>query len=351
MRCTRPCRRRLFTPKGKGLTERALTKIVTPGTILTDDSLADSNNNYLALILEAEAEIALAGADISTGEMFYSLYGGDNREQNLFDELYRLNPHEILITGAPTFLKRLKNFAELKLENCSFTNFEAEDKSNFSAQHFGEENLPAAECAALAVENLLQYIHKTLRNDLKHISKLTRLDLSNHLILDATALKNLEVVRSLRDGSKKNTLFEVLDFTKTSPGNRLLKKWLESPLIDVNEPPSATADISPLTIFNVPPAVAEAELFVAFNVIVPSFSVEEFSVVSKSNSLAPRYFLPLTVTVPEVFICVAKSTTTVEFAAVSISSIALAEPLSLSVNLEPLTVNVASLTVGEVDLS
>ena len=222
-------------PKGKGLTERALTKIVTPGTILTDDSLSDSNNNYLVLILEADKEIALAGADISTGEIFYSLYGGDNREQNLFDELYRLSPHEILITGEPSFIKRLKTFAELKLENCSFTKFDAENFSeiNFSAKHFSENDLPAAESAANAVENLLQYIHKTVRTDLNHISKLTRLDLSNHLILDVTALKNLEIVRNLRDGSKKNTLFEVLDFTKTPLGNRLLKKWLESPLIDV----------------------------------------------------------------------------------------------------------------------
>ena len=222
-------------PKGKGLTERALTKIVTPGTILTDDSLSDSNNNYLVLILEADKEIALAGADISTGEIFYSLYGGDNREQNLFDELYRLSPHEILITNEPSFIKRLKTFADLKLENCSFTKFDAENFSeiNFSAKHFSENELPAAESAANAVENLLQYIHKTVRTDLNHISKLTRLDLSNHLILDVTALKNLEIVRNLRDGSKKNTLFEVLDFTKTPLGNRLLKKWLESPLIDV----------------------------------------------------------------------------------------------------------------------
>ncbi len=222
-------------PKAKGLTERALTKIVTPGTIFTDDSLTEAANNYLALILEGDKEISLAGADVSTGEIFYSLYGGDNREQNLFDELYRLNPHEILIAGEPTFLKRLKNFAELKLEKCSFTNFEDENSSekNFSAEHFSESDLPASEIAASAVENLLQYIHKTVRTDLNHLSKLTRLDSTSRLILDATALKNLEVVRNLRDGSKKDTLFAVLDFTKTPLGNRLLRRWLESPLFDV----------------------------------------------------------------------------------------------------------------------
>ena len=221
-------------PKAKGLTERALTKIVTPGTILTEDALANAGNNYLALILDGGAEIALAGADISTGEIFYCLYDGGNREQNLFDELYRLNPHEILIAGAPTFLKRLKNFADLKLDGCAFTNVDADKTDeNFSAQHFAADDLPAAELAADAVEILLRYIHATVRTDLKHLSKLTRLDISSHLILDATALRNLEVIRNLRDGSKKDTLFDVLDFTKTAPGNRLLRRWLESPLVDI----------------------------------------------------------------------------------------------------------------------
>lgn len=221
-------------PKAKGLTERALTKIVTPGTILTEDALSNVGNNYLVLIEEDDAEIALAGADISTGEIFYGLYDGDNREQILFDELYRLSPHEILITGEPKLFKRLKTFADLKLDGCSFTNFDAaQSDTNFFAQHFVEEDLPAAELATRAVENLLRYIHATVRTDLKHLSKLTRLDMSNHLILDATALKNLEVVKNLRDGSKKDTLFAVLDFTKTPLGNRLLRRWLESPLVDV----------------------------------------------------------------------------------------------------------------------
>ncbi|MBQ3451874.1 MAG: DNA mismatch repair protein MutS, partial [Selenomonadaceae bacterium] len=192
-------------------------------------------NNYLALIEDGDDEISLAGADISTGEIFYCLYDGQDREQNLFDELYRLSPHEILITGEPKFFKRLKNFIDLKLEGCTFTTFDDEKNSNenFSAQHFKEEELPAAELAAQAVENLLRYLHATVRTDLKHLSKLTRLDMSSRLILDATALKNLEVVKNLRDGSKKDTLFDVLDFTKTAPGNRLLRRWLESPLVDI----------------------------------------------------------------------------------------------------------------------
>ncbi len=221
-------------PKAKGLTERALTKIVTPGTILTDDALTQAANNYLALVVEGGDEIALAGADISTGEIFYALFDGTQREQNLFDELYRLSPHEILIGTEPTFFKRLKTFVDVKLDSCTFTRIEpAPSNENFFAQHFTEDELPAAELATQAVEDLLRYLHATVRTDLNHLSKLTRLDLSSHLILDATALRNLEVVRNLRDGSKRDTLFAVLDMTKTALGTRLLKRWLESPLVDV----------------------------------------------------------------------------------------------------------------------
>ncbi len=219
-------------PKGKGLTERELTKIVTPGTILTDDTLTNSNNNYLVLILESGEEIALAGADVSTGEIFYCLYEGAGREQTLFDEIYKLMPHEILITDELTFEQRLQNFAEMKLETCMFTKIEIEGGTNFLTEHFDEKDFPAAELAANAVENLLAYLHKTIRTNLNHISKLTRLDLKSHLILDASTLKNLEIIRSLRDGSKKNTLFDVLDCTKTPLGTRLLRRRLETPLTD-----------------------------------------------------------------------------------------------------------------------
>ncbi len=219
-------------PKGKGLTERELTKIVTPGTILTDDTLTNSNNNYLVLILESGEEIALAGADVSTGEIFYCLYEGAGREQTLFDEIYKLMPHEILITDELTFEQRLQNFAEMKLETCIFTKIEIEGGTNFLTEHFDEKDFPAAELAANAVENLLAYLHKTIRTNLNHISKLTRLDLKSHLILDASTLKNLEIIRSLRDGSKKNTLFDVLDCTKTPLGTRLLRRRLETPLTD-----------------------------------------------------------------------------------------------------------------------
>ncbi|MBQ7477035.1 MAG: DNA mismatch repair protein MutS, partial [Selenomonadaceae bacterium] len=220
-------------PKAKGLTERQITKIVTPGTILTDDALTEVSNNYITLIFEVDEEIALSGADVSTGEIFYCLYEGKNREQNLFDELYRLSPHEILIVDEITFLGKLKKFSESKFENCTFTEVVAETDSNFLAKHFDEKDFPVSNVATKAIEILLNYLHKTIRTDLNHISKLTRLDLSTHLVLDASTLRNLEVVKNLRDGSKKNTLYDVLDASKTPLGARLIRHWVESPLVDL----------------------------------------------------------------------------------------------------------------------
>lgn len=220
-------------PKAKGLTDRQLVKIVTPGTILTEDTLTNAGNNYIALIFEYDGEIAFAGADVSTGEIFYCLYEGKDREQNLFDELYRLMPKEILTRDKLSFADRLKKFSDLKLDNPTFTKFDSEEQTNFLAEHFPEKEIPVSETACSAVEFLLNYLHKTVRADLNHLSHLTRLDLRNRLILDAPTLRNLEVTRNLRDGSKKNTLFDVLDYTRTSPGTRLLRRRLESPLVDI----------------------------------------------------------------------------------------------------------------------
>ena len=223
-------------PKGAGLTEREVIKVVTPGTILTDDTLRNVGNNYLALIIEEKNEVAIAGADISTGECFYDLYSGDDRAQRLFDELYRLSASELLVVDTPTFKKQLDEFIMQRLKGCTVTKLKEFDDAVLArlSEHFDEQSMPVSELAARAVACLLDYLHKTVMKDLKHVSKLARLDVSDRLQLDASALRNLEVIKNVRDGGKKDTLFDVLDKTKTPMGTRLLRKWLEAPLTDIN---------------------------------------------------------------------------------------------------------------------
>lgn len=220
-------------PKAKGLTKREVIKIVTPGTVLSESSLHDAQNNYIALILEEGEAIALAGADVSTGECFYGVYEGKAARQMLFDELYRLLMPELILVGTLSFGEALDEFLALRMPQCALTRRteNAEDWKLRLRQHFDKDSLPKREFAQKAVAVLLEYLHETVKTDLSHINRLTYLDASENLVLDTYTLRNLEIIRNLRDGGKKDTLLDVLDFTKTAMGSRLLRKWLEYPLL------------------------------------------------------------------------------------------------------------------------
>ncbi|MGP1407465.1 DNA mismatch repair protein MutS [Selenomonas sp.] len=220
-------------PKAKGLTKREVIKIVTPGTVLSESSLHDAQNNYIALILEEGEAIALAGADVSTGECFYGVYEGKAARQMLFDELYRLLMPELILVGTLSFGEALDEFLALRMPQCALTRRteNAVDWKLRLRQHFDKDSLPKREFAQKAVAVLLEYLHETVKTDLSHINRLTYLDASENLVLDTYTLRNLEIIRNLRDGGKKDTLLDVLDFTKTAMGSRLLRKWLEYPLL------------------------------------------------------------------------------------------------------------------------
>ena len=220
-------------PKAKGLTKREVIKIVTPGTVLSESSLHDAQNNYIALIAQEADAIALAAADVSTGECFYGIYEGKAAQQLLFDELYRLMMPELILVGDLTFSEELDEFLALRMPQCALTH-RAGVSSEWRlrlTQHFGEDSLPRQDFAQRAVAVLLDYLHETVKTDLSHINRLTYLDATANLVLDTYTLRNLEIIRNLRDGGKKDTLLDVLDFTKTAMGSRLLRKWLEYPLL------------------------------------------------------------------------------------------------------------------------
>ena len=222
-------------PKAKGLTKREIIKIITPGTVLSEAALKDAQNNYIALVYEKAAQIILAGADISTGECFYGIYDGSNRLQMLLDELYRLAMPELLVVGKPSFNQALHEFTDLRLPSCAYTELAAitDAVDDRIIQHFDAANRPDNIAAKEAVATLLDYLHSTVMTDLTHLNKLTYLDASENLVVDTYTLRNLEITRNLRDGGKKDTLLAVLDFTETAMGSRLLKKWLEYPLLSI----------------------------------------------------------------------------------------------------------------------
>lgn len=235
-------------PKAKGLTKREVIKIITPGTVMNESALTSNKNNYIALIYEENHAIYLAGADISTGECFYSIYDGPDRCQLLFDELYRLMMPELLLIKPFSYERELKNFLSLRLNNCLVNELTeiTSQVEDLMLQHFDVHNRPDNKIAHKAIATLLEYLHETVKTDLTHLNKLTYLDSSKSLFIDTYTLRNLEITRNLRDGGKKDTLYDVLDFTKTAMGSRLLRKWLEYPLLNpkkINDRLDAVANL------------------------------------------------------------------------------------------------------------
>jgi DNA mismatch repair protein MutS len=224
--------------QAKGIVKREVVRVVTPGTILSESVLAERGNNYLALVWEEGAELALAAADISTGEFLWALFGGADRYPALLNQLSRLFPAELVVAGKLERWDEMERFLETRLSGCTVTNFVNETTDawrELPAKHFPTAELPAETVAFTAVARLLQYLHQTLKTDLSHVNRLTRFRMQDALMLDATTLRNLEITRNMREGSKRGSLLGVLDYTATAMGGRLLRQWLETPLVNLLE--------------------------------------------------------------------------------------------------------------------
>ncbi|HEY3425877.1 MAG TPA: DNA mismatch repair protein MutS, partial [Negativicutes bacterium] len=218
----------------KGIVRREVIKIITPGTIISESFLPDKGNNFLVVLYEEESILNLAAADISTGECLWMSFSGTQRFTALCDQLFRLMPAELVLAGKIENLHELTTFINNRIPNCTNTTLTVADFSvvqTLPPKHFSSDELPEYPGALAAVGYLLYYLHQTLKSDLSHINRLVKYNSAEHLIMDAATLRNLEITRNTRDGSKRDTLLSVLDFTKTAMGGRLLKKWLEYPLL------------------------------------------------------------------------------------------------------------------------
>ena len=216
----------------KGIVERKVIKIITPGTALNEQLLQDKHNRYLVLLVEELDEVCMAVADVSTGECQWFLTKGNDRLLELEEQLYRLQPAELVLTHSLAEQEQLLEWLGAKLPDCTLTNY-VEEKAGeeYFPQHFATAKV--APLVQQTVELLLRYLHSTVMADLSHINQLNEIVRDSFMQLDVTAIRNLELVRSMADGSKRGTLLAVLDFTKTSMGARRLRGWIESPLLDI----------------------------------------------------------------------------------------------------------------------
>lgn len=216
----------------KGLVKREVIKIITPGTALNESLLEEGGNRYLVYLREDDGVLCLVLADVSTGECRWFTANGSERLLAVEEQLFRLQPSEIVLHSGIEQWDRLEEWLKSKLPDCLYSFYQPEEGiGDYVAQHFGSIELEPL--VATAVQVLLAYLHETVKADLTQINRLDRISTEQFMNLDATAIRNLELVKNMREGGKRGTLLDVLDFTATSMGFRCLRNWIECPLVDL----------------------------------------------------------------------------------------------------------------------
>jgi len=226
--------------QAKGLVKRAITRVITPGTITDMESLDNRENNYLLSIFQNKFGLSLSYCDISTGALFtIELKGSDDfiAKQSI-DQIEKINPSEIIINENYS----LKDLSKYLNQNTNiFKNYIEDDlkyeqRSETIVDYLGEENIKKIENKRLSIvslANLLNYIYKFYDDKLRHINNIEVLEISNYLELEANTRSNLELHRNLNNNSKDDTVLKILDRADTVMGSRIINEWLERPLVDI----------------------------------------------------------------------------------------------------------------------
>jgi len=227
----------LEDPKqAKGLVKRGLVRIVTPGTIIESSLLNEKENNYIIALTSFKDSFSLACCDLSTGEFFTQSLEG---MPYVLHELVRLHPSECVIPQSLGVNAELVE--KVKSSGCFLTMYEdhyfQQEKSQKallehfkinSLQSFGLENHPKLISVAGA---LLQYLLHTQKNALPHIKRVAVHSVAVTMVLDSSTLKNLELIKNIREGSGQGTLLSIIDATVTPMGGRLIRRWITEPLL------------------------------------------------------------------------------------------------------------------------
>ena len=219
----------------KGLVKRGITRIITPGTVIESNMLDERANNFLLSVCFASDRAGLAFADVSTGEFF--VHEVTNPVDTLADELARIAPMEIIVNDMVKLRECLSREDRTASEQPS-TWYQLANATDALCRHFHlndlsplglSEEYKSAACAAGA---LMKYLSETQKNALEHITELRIYQGSETMLLDRNTRRNLELTESIRGRNKKGTLLSLLDKTSTAMGGRLLRSWIEQPLIN-----------------------------------------------------------------------------------------------------------------------
>ncbi|MBT3881310.1 MAG: DNA mismatch repair protein MutS [Candidatus Scalindua sp.] len=220
----------------KGIVERDVVRIITPGTLTEDTMLEDKDNNYLLSLFIHDDMVGLSWVDISTGKFMVQ----DINKDNLFDELSRIHPSECIIPENITFKgfdlsERISADFSAMVTRRSDWEFSRDTAYQKLIGHFCTSSLDGFGCEDIgpslsAAGALIGYLDETQKTSLKHINKIEKFSNHNRLILDHSTQLSLELVKTSRTHQKEGSLLGVMDRTKTPMGGRLIKGWLVSPL-------------------------------------------------------------------------------------------------------------------------
>ncbi len=244
----------------KGLVKRDVVRIITPGTVIEDSMLSEDKNNYLCAVNFTKDGAALCFADASTGKSFVTEISGEGSQQRIINQLARFAPSEIITTKElelnPQITEYLRSMTECMItlrEKSAFDMALCEETVKNHFEVVSPENLgiPSMSPAVAALGCALSYLYETGGNKSISIGEVEHYSTSEYVYLDYTAVRNLELTETMRSKSKRGSLLWVLDKTKTAMGKRMLRSWIEQPLIDlfaIDERLNAVEELSSDTI-------------------------------------------------------------------------------------------------------
>lgn len=235
----------LEDPKqAKGIVKRDVIRVVTPGTVIESNMLDEKKNNYIMSIYKNGLFFGMSVCDISTGDFFSTQIKQSNNFAKLLDEISRYSPAEIVVNdmmfASTEETNKIRERFECyisKLDNIEFENEYEElvQKYNIYSEGRKVDNIEEKVLSVISTNGLLNYLQDTQKIKLEHINKINIYSVEKYMSLDLNTRRNLELTEKMRDKSRKGTLLWVLDKTSTSMGGRMLRRWINDPLIDVNE--------------------------------------------------------------------------------------------------------------------
>ena len=236
----------LEDPKtAKGIVKRGVIRVVTPGTVIESNMLEEKKNNYIMSIVKKGIYYGIAVCDVSTGDFYSTEIKENNNFPLVLDEIARYSPAELVVNSmmydSTEEINKIKERFEIYFTRFN-DKFFSEDINTIVDNYnlVDNDDKPIKDIdkrlfAVASINGLVEYLKQTQKTSLEHINKITIYNTTRYMSLDINARRNLELTEKMRDKSKKGTLLWVLDKTSTSMGGRHLRRWINDPLIDVNE--------------------------------------------------------------------------------------------------------------------